>query len=102
MKYFCRNNQSEKKLLETISFLKAVSDENRLKIICFLKKKERCVCEIVDFLELPQNLVSHHLKVLKDKEIVFSKKEGLKVFYSLNAKKISQIAKFFNTLILKL
>jgi ArsR family transcriptional regulator len=47
-------------------FLKTVSEENRLKILCFLKSGEKCVYEIEQFLHLPQNLVSHHLKKLKD------------------------------------
>jgi len=42
------------------------------------------VGEIWQYLELPQNLVSHHLKVLKDFGLVKSKKKGLKVIYSLN------------------
>jgi predicted transcriptional regulator len=58
-----------------IPFLKSISDENRLKIICFLKKEEKCVCDIVEFMQLPQNLVSHHLKKLRDENIVISKKE---------------------------
>ncbi len=101
MKCFCKTNQSTKQLSETVSFLKAVSDENRLKIICFLKEGEKCVCEIVDFLELPQNLVSHHLRVLRNQNILISKKNGLKVFYSINEKNISDIINFFNFLIFK-
>jgi len=101
MKCFCKTNQSTKQLSQTVLFLKAVSDENRLKIVCFLKEKEKCVCEIVNFLELPQNLVSHHLKVLKTQNILISRKDGLKVFYSINNKNISNIVTFFNFLILK-
>jgi len=101
MKCFCKTNQSTKQLSETVLFLKAVSDENRLKIICFLKGGTKCVCEIVDFLDLPQNLVSHHLKVLRNQKILTAKKEGLKVFYSINDKNISNVISFFNFLILK-
>ncbi len=82
-----------------MSFLKAASDENRLKIICFLKDAgEKCVCDIVRFLELPQNLVSHHLRVLREQNIVNAKKDGLKVLYSLNKENISKIINFFNIL----
>ncbi len=101
MKCFCKTNQSTKQLSETVLFLKAVSDENRLKIICFLNKGEKCVCEIVEFLELPQNLVSHHLKILRNQNILISRKNGLNVFYSINQKNISNIINFFNFLILK-
>ena len=82
-----------------MAFFKAVSDENRLKIICFLKDEERCVCDIVKFLELPQNLVSHHLKVLRKAEILLSRKEGLKVFYRINEQKISHQLSFLTQLL---
>jgi len=101
MNYFCKNKQNTKRFSETTSFLKALSDENRLKIICFLKKNKKCVCEIVNFLNLPQNLVSHHLKVLREQKIVLTEKDGLKVFYFLNKEKFKDFKDFFNFLILK-
>jgi len=83
-----------------LPFLKTISDENRLKILCFLKQWEQCVCDIVEFTKLPQNLVSHHLKKLKDVWLVKSKKEWLKVRYSLNHKEtekyLDEINKLFN------
>ena len=101
MKCFCNTNEASEQLCETVLFLKAVSDENRLKIICFLKENERCVCEIVKFLQLPQNLVSHHLKILREQGILNTRKEGLKVFYSINNQNIVSIVNFFNFLITK-
>ncbi len=77
----CRNKKSEQSLRETVDFLKIISEENRLRILCILQKREMCVCEIWGFLNLPQNLVSHHLKVLKDFGLVGSKKESTKVIY---------------------
>ena len=83
----CENEKSKKRLSEVIKFLKAISEENRLKILCILKKGEFCVCDIWQNLNLPQNLVSHHLKVLKDFGLVESRKESTKVLYSLNPEK---------------
>ena len=82
-----------------VDFLKAVSDENRLKIICFLRDGERCVCEIVEFLGLPQNLVSHHLKILREKEILSARKVGLRVFYRINDKKVSDKLHFLTQIL---
>ena len=79
-------------------FLKTISDENRLKILCFLKNWEQCVCDIVKFTNLPQNLVSHHLKKLKEAWLVLAKKEWLKVIYSVNNDKIITYKKEFNGL----
>ncbi|MGM0438950.1 MAG: ArsR/SmtB family transcription factor [Patescibacteria group bacterium] len=77
-------------------FLKLISAKNRIRIICLLKQGERCVCDIQEQLELPQNLASHHLKVLSEAEIVDSRKDGLNVFYSLNEKKIKKYKNIIN------
>lgn len=97
----CNLCNSEGNIENTIPSLKAVSDENRLKILFFLKDEQRCVCEIVEFLQIPQNLVSHHLKVLRDNELVISEKKWLNVHYSLNKKQIDPIVVFFNSLLWK-
>ncbi len=96
MKLNCCKNKSEKNIKQAITFLKIISEENRLKILCILRSGERCVCEIWQHLELPQNLVSHHLKVLKDFNLILSKKDGLKIFYKLNQKTLIKHTKLLN------
>jgi len=86
----CKIKKSETKLKKVVNFLKIISEENRLKILCILQKQERCVCEIWQFLDLPQNLISHHLKVLRDFGLIGSRKEGTKVFYFLNKENIKK------------
>jgi ArsR family transcriptional regulator len=81
---------------QIIKFLKIISDENRLKILCLLKEGGKCVCDIWQYLNLPQNLVSHHLKVLKDFGLVSSKQEGLKIKYSINKKVVKKYSKLLN------
>lgn len=82
-------------------FLKIIAEENRLKILCILKKRkeERCVCDIWQCLALSQNLTSHHLKILKDAGLINSRQEGLKVFYSLNKEAIENYLKLINKLL---
>ena len=84
MNLCCENRNSKKELEEIADFLKNISEENRLKILCMLKDGERCVCEIWQNLNIPQNLASHHLKVLKEYGLISSRREGLKIFYSIN------------------
>ena len=86
----CDLKHKEQKLKQTVGFLKAISDENRLNILCVLKNKSLSVAEIWQYLKLPQNLVSHHLKVLRDYNLVESKKDGLKTIYSLNLAQLNQ------------
>jgi ArsR family transcriptional regulator len=87
--------KQESKLLE---LLKIISDGNRLAILSLLKKSPSCVCEIFPSLKLPQNLVSHHLKVLKENGFVDSRKDGLKVIYSIKDKKVQAIKRLINKL----
>ncbi len=73
-----------------IKFFKAVCDEHRQMILQILKKNKRLnASQIIDKMSLSQPTVSHHLKILKDAQIINSKKTGKEVYYSLNIKNIS-------------
>src|SRR2546423_8500156 len=63
------------------AFLKLVADPNRLRILAVLVRGERCVCDIEVAVGLPQNLVSHHLSVLKREGLVTDRREGRWVYY---------------------
>ena len=73
---------------DLLESLKVIAEANRLRIICFLKKKERCVCEIVEALDMPHNLASHHLKALKSVGLLTSLRKGKYVFYKINNKRL--------------
>ena len=65
-------------------FLRIIGDDNRLRILCLLKKGERCVCEIYPSLDLSQNLVSSHLKIMLDFGLLNVRQEWKKNYYSIN------------------
>ncbi len=69
----------------------AFSDPDRLEIIEFLRGGERCVCEIVPYLDLIQPVVSRHLKILKDCGILKFRKEGTRRLYSIADPRIFEI-----------
>ncbi|MBC8387330.1 MAG: winged helix-turn-helix transcriptional regulator [Actinobacteria bacterium] len=73
-------------VLEKITkILKALSDENRIRIICLLKiKKDTCVCELREVIGLSQPTVSSHLKILENAGLVSYRKEGQWVNYYIN------------------
>lgn len=95
----CNSKKTNQEIDDLVSFLKAISEENRLRILCILKKQALCVCEIWQVLDLPQNLVSHHLRVLKDFGLVVSEKDGTKVIYSLNRKNTEKYLSFLSKFI---
>lgn len=80
----CYDKKSIEEIAITADFLRIIAEDNRLKILCLLKTGEKCVCEIWQFLGVSQNLASHHLKVLKDFGLLTSRKDGLKIHYSLS------------------
>jgi len=95
-KSLCCAGKCDAPIQTTLEFLRIVSDENRLKTICLLNRGERCVCEIWKELKIPQNLASHHLKVLKDFDLLTSKKVGLKVIYRINGKTLKKYQNLLN------
>ncbi|MDH5770769.1 MAG: metalloregulator ArsR/SmtB family transcription factor [Candidatus Bathyarchaeota archaeon] len=62
---------------------KALADPVRLQIVEFLRKGEKCVCEIFPHVEIAQPLASRHLKILKNCGLVRDRKEGNRRFYSV-------------------
>ncbi len=80
-----KRNLAEQKGLETLSDLLGVAGNNqRVKILYLLHAhKEMCVCDLAEVLELTDSAVSQHLRKLKDKNIVKSRRQGQTIFYSL-------------------
>ena len=79
----------EKLLLEEIAQeaadrARALSDPTRLTLAAALREgEELCVCDISWIAGRSQNLVSHHLRALKDRGLVRSRRDGKLVMYSL-------------------
>jgi DNA-binding transcriptional ArsR family regulator len=63
------------------NLLKIISDTNRIKILCVLNSEKICVCDLAEKLDLSQNLVSHHLKVMLMGGILGKERTGNQLFY---------------------
>ncbi len=62
---------------------KALSDENRVRVLMALTAGELCVCQIIELLQLAPSTVSKHMSILKQARLVESRKCGKWVYYSL-------------------
>jgi ArsR family transcriptional regulator len=62
---------------------RAFSDRTRLRILHLLLPGERCVCDLVRVLELPQPKISRHLAYLRKAGLVTARREGLWMHYRL-------------------
>ena len=64
-------------------FLKALSHEARLVILCLLVEGEKSVTEIEQLLSLRQPAVSQQLARLRAEKLVEARREGKNIYYSL-------------------
>jgi ArsR family transcriptional regulator len=62
---------------------RAFSDRTRLRILSLLHKREFCVGDLVDILQVPQPRISQHLAHLRKAGLVTVRKSGLWCYYSL-------------------
>ena len=74
-----------------LPLLKLMSEPNRLKIFSLLTAGEHCVCDIETAMGLPQNLVSHHLGVLREAGLIRARRDGRWVYYSINKTTLEQV-----------
>ena len=72
-----------KKYIVQARIFKALSDENRLKILELLKEKPCNASELLDEMDFGQSTLSHHMKILLNAEVVQARKQGKWIIYSL-------------------
>ena len=77
----------------TIKMFKALSDETRLKIVEFLLDGEKCVCEIFPHVKRTQSTTSIQLGKLEKSGILKSRRDGKKIFYSIDDLRVCDIFK---------
>ncbi|PTM43484.1 metalloregulator ArsR/SmtB family transcription factor [Bosea sp. 124] len=72
-----------RKARKASDFLKALSHENRLLLLCLLAERERTVTELENILSLRQPMVSQQLARLRLDQLVTTRRDGKAIYYSL-------------------
>ncbi len=68
-----------------VQFFKALSDATRQEILSMLEEHEMTVTEICTaFEEISQPTVSHHLQILKNCDLVGTRRDGRMIYYSVS------------------
>lgn len=62
----------------------ALADPIRILLLYTLNDRPHNVTELTEVLNLPQSTVSRHLKILRDRRMVISRREGQTVIYSIS------------------
>jgi DNA-binding transcriptional ArsR family regulator len=63
--------------------LRTIAHPSRLRIIEILLREERSVGELAEACAIPSHMASEHLRLLKDRGLLKSRREGRKVFYGV-------------------
>lgn len=72
-------------------FLRCIGEPTRLLILKLLADGERCVGELAGVLNKEQSLISHHLRALKECNIVKDRQEAQKVYYKLADDRLARL-----------
>jgi ArsR family transcriptional regulator len=84
---------NEQRLEEAACVLKALADPNRLRIFNLLMQGDTCNCELSEKLGLPSNLLSHHLRVLREAGLVRSRRDAVDarwIYYSVDKETVAR------------
>ena len=85
-------------VIDAALICKALSDSNRLSIVKILTDGELCACELLKHFNITQPTLSHHMKILADCDLLKTRKDGTKIFYSLNCETLTVFRNFVGTL----
>jgi len=81
-------------------FCKIIASPKRLRIISLLAKGEMGVSEIAHTLQVRDSNVSQHLRVLRSRYIVISRKEGQTVYYRLTDPRLPKVCEEIRSILL--
>lgn len=82
------------KLEQSAEVLRALAHPLRLKILAFIDKNTKInVNKIYNTLKLEQSITSQHLRILRNVDLVKTKRDGKFIFYSINYEKVKRVNK---------
>jgi DNA-binding transcriptional ArsR family regulator len=83
VEYSPRLERLLKNAREASDFLKALSQESRLLVLCLLAEKERSVSELEAILSIRQSALSQQLARLRYDDLVTTRRDGKQIYYSI-------------------
>jgi len=81
----------DESLYDLADFFKLLGDTTRIKLLHALFIAEMCVCDIASLLSVSRSAVSHQLRILRQADIVRTRREGKTVYYRLSDSHIEDI-----------
>ena len=90
----------EATLEQAAVFFKALADSNRLRIFNTLMQGDTCNCELIEQLGLAANLLSHHLRILRQAGLITSRRDavdGRWIYYTADREAVLRWQNWCNT-----
>lgn len=84
-------NRMAEKSKEAEEFLKMLANQNRLMVLCVLSEGEKSVGELNALVPLSQSALSQHLSLLRDADLVSTRRESQTIFYSVSDPRVEKI-----------
>lgn len=81
----------EDTLIGVAELFKVFGDSTRTRILSALQAEELCVCDISALLNMTMSAVSHQLRILRQTNIVKSRRCGKEILYSFDDEHIAAI-----------
>ena len=78
-------------IVDLSDMFKIFGDQTRVKILMALESGELCVCDIAAVMNMSQSAISHQLRVLKQSNIVKTRRQGKVVYYSISDDHVKEI-----------
>lgn len=81
----------EPKIAEAARLMEMLSQPVRLRLMCILLDGEQSVLSLADSAGLSQPAMSHHLKKLRDAELVETRRNGQTIYYSVKSIEATEV-----------
>ncbi|MDO4724087.1 MAG: metalloregulator ArsR/SmtB family transcription factor [Comamonadaceae bacterium] len=83
---------------QAVTVLKLLANEDRLLLLCHLAQGESCVSDLAAALGIRQPSLSQQLAILRSENVVSTRREGKRIFYSIAQPEILQMLQLLHTL----
>ena len=92
----------DKRFGEYALFMKALSDETRIKIFDMLSHGELCACNILEEFNITQPTLSYHMRILSESGLVVGRRDVVWIRYSINIKSLETLNQLFDSISLNI
>jgi DNA-binding transcriptional ArsR family regulator len=77
-------NKMQSSADDACRLMKVLSNRDRMMLLCQISQGEMCVSELEEHLDIHQPTLSQQLTVLRNEELVETRREGKQIYYSLS------------------